>query len=322
MLSVPPEAKLLADNATKPFRPARSRARRFDFRRPNKLNRDHLRNLQMIHETFAGQLSTLLSSSLRSVCSFSVESMEEISYGEFVRGISVPTHLTILSLDPLPGVGLFHMSIDGAMAIVEMLLGGRGVGPHPERALTDIEASLVRTITERSLPELHAAFEPVVDLAPRIVGTESNPQFARLASPSEMVVLVNFKLSISGVVETAASLCYPYSTIQPLLGDMVGHSGPMTVGKGDLSDVRERLAGRLHDVPVDFSVAFQPVSMRSREILGLQVGDILTLNHPSDELLTANVDNVSLFTIRPARKGKKVAAQVVAPINRTTPENR
>lgn len=321
-MGVPPKANLLAGKEINPSRKTPPRARKFDFRRPNKLNRDHLRNLQMIHETYAGQLSTLLSSSLRSVCSFTVESMEEISYGEFVRGISVPTHLSILSLDPLPGVGLFHLSIDGAMAIVEMLLGGSGDGPHPHRALTDIEASLVRTITERSLPELRSAFEPVVELNPRIVGTESNPQFARLASPSEMVVLVNFKLSIGGVVKTSASLCYPYTTIQPLLGDMVGHSGPLTVGKGDLSDIRERLAGRLHDVPVDFSVAFQPVSLRSREILSLEVGDILTLNHPSDELLTANVDNVALFTIRPARKGKKVAAQVVAPINRSTPENR
>ncbi|HTN99395.1 MAG TPA: FliM/FliN family flagellar motor switch protein [Microthrixaceae bacterium] len=319
---MPHNANLFADRESPTPQPARTRARRFDFRRPNKLNRDHLRNLQMIHETFAGQLSTLLSSSLRSVCTFTVDSMEEVSYGEFVREISVPTHLSILSLDPLPGVGMFHLSIDGAMAIVEMLLGGGGVGPHPERALTDIEASLIRTITERSLPELRAAFEPIVELSPRIVGTESNPQFARLASPSEMVLLVNFKLTIAGVVKTSASLCYPYTTIQPLLGDMVGHSGPLTVGKGDLTDIRERLAGRLHDVPVDFSVAFQPVSMRSREILSLGVVDIVALNHPSEELLTANVDNVALFKIKPARKGRRVAAQVVAPINRSTPENR
>ena len=74
------------------------------------------------------------------------------------------------------------------------------------------------------------------------------------------------------------------------------------------------MAGRINDTPVDVSVVFQPTSMRSQDILALRVGDVIALDHPADSLLTATVDDVPLFAVRPARKGKRVAAQVVAPI--------
>jgi flagellar motor switch protein FliM len=288
-----------------------ARTRTFDFRRPNKLNRDQLRSLQIIHETFSGQFSTMLSSSLRSVCVLSVESIEELTYDEYVRDIDIPTHMSILSLEPLKGAGILHLQIDGAMTIVEMLLGGSGGGQMPVRPLSEIETSVLRMITDRGLKELAYAFETVAEVNPEVIALESNPQFVQLASPGDMVVVVSFRLKIADVLETEVSLCYPYGTIQPLLTEMDGQSSLRGGDADAAAATAEKLAGRITEVPVELSVVFEPTSMRSREILALQAGDILTLEHPADALLTANVDGVPLFTVRPARKGKRVAAQVV-----------
>jgi flagellar motor switch protein FliM len=249
-----------------------------------------------------------------------VTSIEELSYDEYVRDIPIPTHLSILSLEPLPGVGIFQLPIDGAMAIVELLLGGQGRGvSSPDRPLSEIESSLIRTITDRGLRELAYAFESVIELHPTVIGIESNPQFAQLASPSDMVIVINFELRIGEVIATRVSLCYPYSTIKPLLSDMVG--GPRSGADGTLVAAREQLAGRICDATVECSVQFQPATLRSHEILGLRVGDIVNLSHPHDALLTATVDGVPLFHVRPVRKGKRVAAQVVSHLNASTPEN-
>lgn len=288
-----------------------ARTKTFDFRRPNKLNRDQLRSLQIIHETFSGQFSTMLSSSLRSVCVLTVESIEELTYDEYVRDIDIPTHMSILSLEPLKGAGILQLQIDGAMAIVEMLLGGSGGGRAPIRPLSEIETSVVRMITDRGLKELAYAFETIAEVDPEVIGVESNPQFVQLASPGDMVVVVSFRLKIADVVETEVSLCYPYATIQPLLAEMDGQSNLRGADPEKVQAMAEKLAGRITEVPVEVSVVFEPTSMRSREILALRAGDILTLEHPADALLTANVDGVPLFTVRPARKGKRVAAQVV-----------
>ncbi len=288
-----------------------ARTRTFDFRRPNKLNRDQLRSLQIIHETFSGQFSTMLSSSLRSVCVLSVESIEELTYDEYVRDIDIPAHMSILSLDPLTGASILHVQVDGAMTIVEMLLGGSGGGAVPSRPLSEIETSVVRLIIDRGLKELAYAFETVAELHPEVIAIESNPQFVQLASPGDMVVVVSFRLRIADVLETELSLCYPYGTIQPLLEKMDGQSSLRSGDADAAAATAEKLAGRITEVPVDVSVVFEPTAMRSRDILALRAGDVLTLEHPAGALLTANVDGVPLFTVRPARKGKRVAAQVV-----------
>lgn len=289
------------------------RTRTFDFRRPNKLNRDHIRNLQIIHETFSGQVSTLLSSSLRSVCTMSVAAIEELTYDEYVRDMPIPTHLSILSLDPLPGIGILQLPVDTALVIVDLLLGGQGRAPELERPLTDIETSLIRTITDRAMGELSYAYEGVAELHPTHVGIESNPQFAQLASPSDMVVVINLLLQVGDICESGLTLCYPYSTLQPVLGEMAGNN-MRSGGDPDLVAARERVASRLHDVPVELAVQFTPVMMRSRDILTLRAGDVLTLSHPATATLTAAVDGVPLFNVRPARQGKRVAAQVVSSV--------
>jgi flagellar motor switch protein FliM len=314
---VPSDGTTPQDNAQDAATRRRTRTRAFDFRRPNKLSRDHLRNLQIIHETFSGQFSTLLSSSLRSVCAMSVSSIEELTYDEYVRDMPIPTHLSVLSLDPLPGVGIYQLPIDAAMVIVDLLLGGQGNSPDIQRPLTDIETSLIRSVTDRALNELAYAFESVAEIQPAVVGVESNPQFAQLAAPSDMVIVINLTLQIGEVCETNLSLCYPYSTLKPILLEMVT-ANTAAGGDPDVIAAREKVASRLADVDVELSVTFEPVTVRSRDILMLRPGDVLTLGHPAEESLNAVVDGVPLFAVRPALKGKRLAAQVTSPI-RTHP---
>ena len=313
---MPHDGTITDDNSTSAPSGRAARTRAFDFRRPNKLNRDHLRHLEIIHETFSGQLSTLLSSSLRSVCGMSVSSIEELTYDEYVRDMPIPTHLSVLSLDPLPGVGIFQLPVDAAMVMVDLLLGGQGLAPTRHRALTDIETGLIRMITDRALGELSYAFESVAEIHPSVVGIESNPQFAQLAAPSDMVIVIHLTLQIGDVCETNLSLCYPYATLKPVLTDIVSSTGQPGTDP-DAIAARERIAAGLLDVPVQLSVTFEPVMVRGRDILTLQAGDVLTLGHPATEDLTAVVDGVPLFEVRPARKGKRVAAQVVTSLRRT-----
>ena len=282
----------------------------FDFRRPNKLNRDHLRTLQILHETFAAQFATLLSSNLRAVCTMAVDGAEELSYEEYVRELPVPTHLTVLALDPLPGVGVLQFSIEGSLTVCELMLGGRGRTQTLDRPLTEIEAALMRTVVERAMGELAYALGPVASLRPRVVGAESNPQFAQLASASDMVVVLRLRLRIADVLETDVSLAYLYTTLRPLLGEMSPHS-VATPSDGDkAAAIRRRLAARVADVPVDLSVRFRPTSMRSHDVIGLAPGDLIPLRHPVDRDLTAEVDGVELFRVQASRRGQRLAALV------------
>lgn len=284
--------------------------RAFDFRRPNKLSRDHVRSLQIVHETFARQLTTLFSSSLRVVSDVSVLSIEQLSYDEYIRDTPNPAHLSILSIDPLPGVAIFQLPLSTGMTIVDLMLGGHGSGAGPDRPLSDIERGLVGTITDRALEELAYSFESVTRISPAVIQHESNPQFAQIVAPSDMTVVVMFEIKL-GAEENVASLCYPYSALQPILDTIAQAATHAQAGRGDIETMRQRLSDRLLDVPVDLVVEFDQARLSSGQILALEVGDVIALDHGVDEPLSASVDGVPTFEVRPAKAGKRLAAQII-----------
>ena len=110
----------------------------FDFRRPNKFSRDHVRAFQIVHETFARQLSTVLATTLRAGASCSFGKVEQLTYDEYVRSLPNPSYMVILSLNPLPGAALLQLPLDVAFCAVELLLGGKGYAEQPARPFTEL----------------------------------------------------------------------------------------------------------------------------------------------------------------------------------------
>lgn len=285
----------------------------FNFRRPNKFNRDHFRIFQLVHETFARQLTTILSTTLRVASQVSLLSVEECSYGEFIESATNPSFMAILQISPLPGASIWYLPTPLAMSIIERLLGGVGTGPFPERPLTDIESILMRDMTDRCMREMTYSYESMFEVHAKTMQLESNPQFAQISSPSDMVLLVNFDMKI-GDSEGVAQLCIPYSSLQGQLENLMSnHSfkeGPMI----DPAAVAEALHHRVLDVPVDVDVLFNTVVMTGTDILGLTVGDVLPLQHPVDAPLTVKADGVPHLLAKPGRQGKRLACQIVGDV--------
>jgi flagellar motor switch protein FliM len=284
----------------------------FDFRRPSKFSRDHARALQIVHETFARQFTTILSTTLRSVSHVAVASIDHVSYDEYVRSSPALSFLALLNVEPLPGAGILQLPLDIAMAAIDRLLGGTGDGQQPARALTDIESVLLRELVERVLKELDYAFESLVRVETSIVQLESNPQFAQIAAPSDMVVVATFDVRI-GSRESTATLCLPFAALQPVLEQVTGNTLFADRKGADTAESARAVAERLSVTAVDIAVRFDPVTLTSGEILGLRVGDVVPLRHPvTAPLAVCAADSVCGYAV-PGSKGRRLAVQVVAP---------
>lgn len=286
------------------------RVRAFDFRKPNKLSRDHVRNLLIVHETFARQMTTLMSSTIRAVSSASVQSIDQMTYDEYVRHTPNPSHLSVLSVPPLPGVALLELPVKFALTAIDLMLGGHGRSTPPNRPLTEIEIGLMRTLVDRALRELTYAFEAIVKIEPAIVVHESNPQFAQISAPTDMMVVVRLRLLIEGV-EADGALCYPYAMLQPVLEGFDGHAGHHDRNHTEVELSRAQVATRLHDVPVEVRVVFPPITLPSSEIVDLHVGDVLPLGRPVDAPMWGLIENLRVLEVRPGRRNKRLAAEVV-----------
>jgi flagellar motor switch protein FliM len=287
----------------------RGEARLFDFRRPQKFSREHVRALQIVHEAFARQVTTILSTTLRAVSQVQLTSVEEYSYGEYIDRLPNPTILTIVSFDPLPGVSALHLPLPLAMSAVDRILGGTGTGTYVTRPLTDIEEGLVRGQMERWLAAFADSFESLAVVEPKIVGLESNPQFAQIAAPSDMVVVIELTVHIGGV-EAPMTLCIPFASLQPVLDRMVGPS-MFAGGSVDRGAAARAIQAGLAEVPVDVSVRFGMVALSSKEILNLREGDVLPLQHPIGAPLWVTTAGIPVRRAMAGKRGRRLACVIV-----------
>lgn len=293
-----------------PYAKKKGAPKPFNFRRPNKFNRDHFRAFQIVHETFARQLTTVYSTTLRAVSNVSLLNVEECSYGEFIESLENPSFLSILQISPLPGASLWHMPMDLAMGVIERLLGGPGKGPFPARPLTDIEAILMRDLTDRGLRELTYSYESLFEVHAKTMQLESNPSFAQISAPSDMVLLVTFEVKI-GDSEGTAQLCIPYASLQEQLENLAG--GHLFKDRPNIDPVElsKALHERIGAAAVDINVLFNTVTMSGTDILELEVGDVVPLHHNVNLPLTVKVDGVPHLRAKPGRQGKRLACQIV-----------
>jgi flagellar motor switch protein FliM len=282
----------------------------YDFRRPNSLSREHIRLLQIAYETFARGCGTVFTTRLRAVSQVTLSAVEQLSYDEYVRSLSVPSLLALLSAEPLTGSGILALDHGMAMRCVDHLLGGTGAREQPERGFTEIEEGLLRGLAQRLLQELPYAFEAVAALRPEVFALELNAQFAQVAAPSDVMVVATFEVRV-GETESQATLTLPLAPLLPML-DAALAKGRRSRDGDDAGD-QARLRAGLAEVPVEVSVHFTPVRVASRVILDLAVGDVLPLSHPITAPLALSADTVVCARGVPGAQGKRLACLIVDP---------
>lgn len=289
-------------------RAASSQPQPYDFRRPTKLSREHVRALQIVYETFARRYATLLTSSLRALSVVSLLSIEQLTYEEYVTTLSTPTMIGQVTLEPLPGIALMEFSMGVAMVSIDHLLGGPG-GPQPNRSLSEIETSLLRGLLAQTLGELRYAFESVAQMDPKLVAIEFNPQFVQACAPSDAVVVASFEMRV-GDEECVATFCMPLSSIFAKLTEDAEVA--LTDAEQQARETaRHRVVDGLGRVPIDVSVRMDTVRMRPDELIGLRVGDVVPLEHPVTRPLQIIGGGLTLAHGVAGNRGRKLACLVV-----------
>lgn len=290
----------------------------YDFRRPLKLSREHLRTLQLAFETFGRQTGTLMTSALRSVCFIDLIEVEQQTYNEYVDTLDELTYLTVFSAEPLQQPGALEMPLAVVMTLVDKLLGGPGTGGQPQRQLTELETAVVSGLYERLVAEVRYAFASIVTLEPVVKGVEYNPQLAQLAGSSDAMVVARFLLRM-GEVEHPVSVCLSFAGLLPFLSAADGSDVVSERERLEREQSSHHLAAGMQLVPVDVAVRFRNTAADPMELSGLQVGDVVKLRHPAAAPLDVVAADVVFAHASPGAQGPRLAALVVAS---PTQENR
>ncbi len=287
----------------------------FDFRfnkRLDKFSTNQLQTLRTLHDNFTRLLNNSLSVYLRTRVEATIVSIEQISYGDFISSIGIPSILSIYSMDPLPGSGIAQIDLNLVFSIIDRLLGGPGWFPQKLRDLTDIERTLMQRFMARMLNSYRESWNYLLTLSLKIEALDSNPQFIpRIIPLDQIVAFVSCELKI-GDMTGVMNFCLPYLVLQsigPQLSDFQW-SPSVVAGRGMTDEDIAQLARNVERASVDVSVELGKTVVSLRDLIALQPGDLVMFDKPVTEPLAVTVNEREKFKVFPGVNRDKLAVRV------------
>lgn len=285
----------------------------YDFARPAKFSKEHLRTLEIVFEHYGRLLSTNLPVYLRKAIQVEVMNSEAVSYSEFSNALSNPVLLGIINFAPLKGNIILEIASNLGYAMVDRMLGGEGEPLEKTREFSEIELLIIERILTVCVNLLHEPWENVVDIHPRLERIETNSQFAQIISPSEMIAIVTINIKI-GDVEGLMNVCLPYLTLEDIMDKLNTKYWYSTMQDKDEQQYVDAIETLISKAPIPMKAVLGNSTISVSDFSGLQVGDIIRLDTKVNQELDVFVGNIKKFTALPGSSGDKYAVRITSVI--------
>ncbi|MBQ9443080.1 MAG: flagellar motor switch protein FliM [Lachnospiraceae bacterium] len=281
----------------------------YDFKRPAKFSKEHLRTLEIIFEHYGRLISTNLPVYLRKSCQVSVVNSEALTFSEFTNSLANPVILGIVNFQPLNGNIMVELGSNLGFAMVDRLLGGQGDALDKSREFSEIEMSLVEKMMAVCISLLREPWKNVLDLNPVLERVETNPQFAQIIAPTEMIAIVTLNIKI-GDVEGLMNVCLPYFTLESIMDKLNTKFWFSTMQDSSEEDYTEHMQDMIQHVSVPIIAKLGDSSITVTDFVNLQIGDVIRLSSKVDEEMDIFVGNIKKFKALPGATKKLYAVRV------------
>ncbi len=265
----------------------------YDFKRPNRVSKEQLRAFRGVHDKMARSLASQISSIMRSIVEIQLHSVDQMTYGEFLMSLPSPTSFNVFSIKPLEGSGIIEINPSIAFPMLDRLLGGKGEPFDANREFSDIELSLFETILRVMMSTLKEAWGPVMEVFPAIESKESSPNVVQIVAQNEIVVMVVMEIII-GHSSGMMNICYPVIALEPVLPKLASRDlmlNETSSKKSRNTELQVLLGGAKVNVEANLGDA----ELTMRDVLDLQVGDVVRLSSPADDVVTVSIDGKDRF---------------------------
>ena len=286
----------------------------YDFRRPAKFSKEHLRTLEIIYEHYGRILSTTLPLYLRKNVTISVANSETVTYSEFSNALSNPVILGIVNFQPLQGQIILELQANIGFSFIDRMLGGEGRTLDKPRPFTDIEMPLIEKLIGICVQQMVEPWQNVLAIDPLLERIETNPQFAQVISPTDMIAIITLNIKI-GDTEGLMNICLPYFTLESVMDKLNTKYWFSTMQKHNDENYEEHLESLIKRVDVPVKAVLGNCHVSVNDFLHLQQGDIIRLDNRVNTEMHIYVGNIDKFTAMPGTSKNKYAVRITS-VNR------
>ncbi len=241
----------------------------------------------------ARALSSQISAIMRSIVEIQLHSVDQMTYGEFLMSLPSPTSFNVFSMKPLDGTGVLEINPSIAFSMIDRLLGGKGDPYESTREFSDIELNLLDTILRQMMQTLKDAWGPITEIFPTVDVKESSPNVVQIVAQNEIVIMVVMEIII-GHSSGMMNLCYPVISLESILSRLASRDIMLSETSSKKSRNKE-LQALLGGAKVNVTAMLGETKLMVKEILDLEVNDIIRLDRPADDTVIINVDGREKF---------------------------
>lgn len=285
----------------------------YDFSRPTKFSKEHLRTLEIIFEHYSRLVSTNLPLYLRKNVQVAVASSETVTFNEFTNSLSNPVILGIVNFMPLNGSIIIDLATNLGYAMLDRMLGGSGMPLDRPREFSEIELTILEKILVMMTQLLREPWKNVIDVSPVLSRMETNSQFAQVIAPNDMIAIVTLNVKI-GDVEGFVNICLPFFTLEEVMDKLntkYWYSTMQEKHDENYEDYIEALIRKV-DVPVKAVLGRSTISVS--DFVNLQVGDCIRLDTKVENDMNIYVGNIRKFTALPGANKDSYAVRITSVI--------
>ena len=281
----------------------------YDFRRPDRIAKEQLRAIHLLHENFARSLASSLSAYLRAYVMVNLVSVEQLSFLEFTQLLPSPTIITSLSMRPYDGSAVLEMNPSLVFPLLEMLLGGSAkiTSTRIDREITEIEHSILDNVYRIILNDMRDAWAGVSAIAFAIVSRETEPQMLQILAPNEAVVAISMEIRIgdnSGMMNIGVP-----SIIIKMLRQKFDQQWSVRKSESTPAE-QDRIYRLIRDASISLDTRLEGPTLTAQSLLELKEGDTIVLDHPTSRPVTLKVNGKPKFFGHIVESGSSRALQV------------
>ncbi len=281
----------------------------YDFARPSKFSKEHLRTLVFISEHYARLLSTNLPVYLRKNVQVEVMHSEAATYQEFSNSLSNPVLLGVVNFAPLEGNVILELATGLGYAIVDRMLGGDGQPLSKSREFTEIEITIIERIMVICTNLLVEPWQSVQLLEPTLERIETNSQFAQFVTPNEMTSIITMSIKI-GEVEGLMNICIPFAVLEPVIDKVNTKYWYSTTAETEEGTYREFLEETLQRAKIPVRAIMGRSAISVNDFIHLKPGDVIKVDTGIEDELDVYVGNIKKFSAIPGAYEDSYAVKI------------
>ena len=277
----------------------------------NLILRDQLSALEEVYDKFTRLMQDTLSSTLQGSFFLEFVSTEMVKYKEFISAFSSPTSFTLFSMEPLIGTALLCIEPNLVFSLIDSMFGGDGKPTTRVRQFTQIELRMIKKFTSEILAKFQKAWSSVYLTNMALKKTETKPEFVQLVPPNDIMLIIVFAIKgpeFSGNFHFAI----PYLMMEPIKEKL----SPKYLREKDMEHTwAPQLKELLKDTLVTVIAELGKTTQTVRDLLNLQVEDVIKLKAGPDDLISISVDQIPKYQGYPGIIKGNRAVEIVKLLN-------